>query len=87
MNLLFCVGGVALYSIFLLVEISLILSGESYFTFAEQEGEDSKEQAKAVDGSHIKAAVCIYLDVISITFFLLSMLADWYTDDASKVLL
>ena len=62
MGLLYCVGGVVLFTMYLLVEIYLMVSGESNYDF-------SKPHA------HIKASACIYLDVVSIFLCLVAMLS------------
>ena len=74
-NIVICILGVCLFAVYLLVDLSLIISGDTKYEFAEKPTDGG--QAKAATGAHIKCAVCIWIDIISIFLFILSMISDW----------
>ena len=79
-NIVLCILGVCLFAVYLLIDLSMIISGDTKYEFAELPAEkpdgsnDVVTQAVAVPGAHIKAAVCIWIDIVSIFLFILSMI-------------
>lgn len=71
MGVLWSFIGVIIFAFYLLVDFWIILEGEGPYNYMEEGEGDTKQLVK---GGHIKAAASIYLDIISIFVFIISLL-------------
>lgn len=60
-TLIWCVVGMILFGFYMVLDVTLMMSGESVYIFEKSH--------------HVKAATCIYLDIISIFMFCVAMLS------------